>query len=72
MKFDPIIVGMVKSDVSIVLSDVVKPHLSCECVDRTDLDAWADHLGDVLSDMLETPPDPDGSYAEFAKGIVGR
>ena len=69
MKFDPIILGMTKGDVSIVVSDAIRPHLNCECVDRTDRDAWADHLADEVAEMLESPPDADGSWAEYAKKI---
>ena len=69
MKFDPIILGMTPNDVSIVISDTVKEHLHCECVNRQNLDVWADHLGDVVVEMLKSPPDDDGSWAQFAKEI---
>jgi hypothetical protein len=72
VKFDPIILGMTKNDVSIVVSDAIRPHLNCECVDNTDRDAFSDHLGEVVAEMLESPPDEDGSWAAYAKQIQAR
>lgn len=70
MKFDPVILGMTKGDIAIVISTVLRNHLACECVDRSDLDIWADHLGEEVAAILETPPDVDGSWAEFARSIL--
>jgi len=72
VKFDPVILGMTKGDVAVVVSDCVEAHLHCECVDRTDLRAWADHLGDEVAAMLEHPGDPDGTYDAWAAKIHGR
>lgn len=72
MKMDPLILGMVKSDVAIVLEVVIRDHLGCECVDRRDPDAHAEHLAQQVVDMLETQPDTDGSYAKFAADILNR
>lgn len=72
MKMDPIILGMVRSDVEIVLAVAIRDHLGCECVDRRDPEMFADHLAEIVAGVLETPPDVDGSYATFAQGILGR
>lgn len=72
MKFDPVILGMTPGDVSIVMSDCIKEHLTCECVDRRDPDIWADHLGDIVTTILLSPPDPDGSWAKLADEIHTR
>lgn len=69
MRWDPILTNMVKSDVVAVISLVVRDHLGCECVDHTDREVTAEHLAKEVADMLETEPDVDGSYAEFAKSI---
>lgn len=69
---DPLILGMTRGDVEIVLSTVLRDHLACECVDRRDLDVYADHLAEVVGSVLQAEPDVDGSYAKFAADILGR
>jgi len=70
VRFDPIILGMVPSDLEAVLSMVIRDHLTCECVDRRDVEAHADHLAEEIREMLQTPPDPDGSWTEYARSIA--
>jgi len=72
VKIDPIILGMVRSDVEILLAMVIRDHLGCECVDRRDPEVHADHIAKEVADSLEPPPDPDGSYGEFVRDILDR
>jgi hypothetical protein len=72
MKMDPLILGMTKGDVTIILSMVIRDHLACECVDRRDPEVHADHVAEKVADVLQTEPDVDGSYAEYARSILNR
>jgi len=59
MKFDRIVANMNRGDTEIVLAVVIRDHLTCECVDRRDIEAHADHIAKEVADLLQYDPRDD-------------
>jgi hypothetical protein len=62
MKIDRIVQAMTESDVQIVMSTAIRDHLHCECVDRRDPEVFADHLADIVVEVLEPTDDDLADY----------